>query len=346
MSVVQKLYPEVNKVYLINQYTLFHILAGTGSIQVDFRNYSDWENKAIYLEKGQYIKFLSTDFVVRKIEFPDKAAFDDLNTRVLFKHLISLGYINLDECSECQRFLGNTVFSENIRSLIDVSSEQWFLQNPFQASRDEYQLIFEVKDVIDREFHNRLSGSELVELINSSGFQAQALVKNKVGLTVRKLQGRKILVESQKELAFTDKNIQEIAFGLGYEDPAYFHRVFKSSTGQSPGEFRKNFDFNNRDFFIEELLNLLEAHHAEHRNLQFYADQMNLAVGSLSNKVRRKMNASLGQLIRLEMIKSAKKMLKAGESVKAASLALGFEEPNHFSAFFKHHTGKSPANFN
>ena len=62
---VIKLFPELNKVYLIEQYTMFHILKGTGGIEVDFKQYHDWEDKLIFLEKGQYIKFLSENFVAR-----------------------------------------------------------------------------------------------------------------------------------------------------------------------------------------------------------------------------------------------------------------------------------------
>ncbi len=66
MQKVKKIAPEINKVYFIENHTLIHILSGKGSIEVDFKNYFDWQEKAIFLEKGQYIKFLSDDFVKMK----------------------------------------------------------------------------------------------------------------------------------------------------------------------------------------------------------------------------------------------------------------------------------------
>ncbi len=77
----------INKIYQIEKHTLIHILSGDGSIQVDFNNYYDWHDKAIFLEKGQYIKFLSDNFVVRKYEFFDEDKFYNNEVRVLFKHL-------------------------------------------------------------------------------------------------------------------------------------------------------------------------------------------------------------------------------------------------------------------
>ncbi|MGW9684477.1 helix-turn-helix domain-containing protein [Flagellimonas sp. 2504JD1-5] len=342
---VEKLHPELNKVYFINKYTLFHIISGSGTIQVDFKNYNDWQDKAIYLEKGQYIKFFSDDFVVRKIEFPSKTIFEKKEVRVLFKHLISLGYINFNECEECKRYLSNTVFSENTSEIIDISSKQWYWQNPFQASKQEYQIIFDVKEIIDREYYGNFNNNDLSALMLENGYNAQALVKDKIGLSVRALLSNKRLMESKKKIAFTDKSIQEVSYETGYKDPAYFNRVFKNTTGQTPSEFRNDFDYENRDTFAQNLIELLKTHHAEQRNLEFYADKMNLSVKALSKKTRAKMNASLGQLIRNELISTSKKMLVQEASIKDVAYKLGFEEANHFSHFFKNYTGATPTDY-
>ena len=342
---VEKFSPEINKVYQIEKHALIHILSGNGSIQVDFNNYFDWQRKGIFLEKGQYIKFLSDTFTVRKIEFSEEDKFYNNEVRVLFKHLISLGYIDLEECEECKAFLSESVFSENPTNIIDISSKQWYWQNPFKANKEEYQIIFDVKEIIDKEYMNRMSNRDLVDLINQRGYNAQTLIKDKVGLSVKKLLSAKILMESQKEVAFTDKSIQEISYQLGYKDDAYFNRVFKNATGNTPKQFRENFDFKNRDLFTQDIVCLLQEYHTQHRSLAFYADKMNLSVKTLAKKVQSKMNTSLGQLIRLELVNTAKLMLIDGESVVGVSQSLGFEEANHFSRFFKHYAGLTPTDF-
>jgi YesN/AraC family two-component response regulator len=345
MQKVEKFSPEINKVYFINNHTLIHILSGKGSIQVDFKNYFDWQEKAIFLEKGQYIKFLSDDFIVRRIEFSNKNKFYNNEVRVLFKHLISLGYINLLECEECNAFLSETTLNENSADIIDISSKQWFWQNPFKASKEEYQVIFDVKEIIDKEYSNNLTNNDLVNLINDRGYNAQALIKNKIGLTLKNLMASKKLQESLKGVAFTDKSIQEISYDLGYKDDAYFNRVFKNSTGQTPKQYRENFDFKNRDLFSQDILELLQKYHTQERSLEFYADKMNTSVKVLSSKVKTKMNTSLGKLIRLELINSAKIMILEGQSIASISRQLGFEEPNHFSRFFKHYSNLTPTEF-
>ena len=47
------------------------------------------------------------------------------------------------------------------------------------------------------------------------------------------------LIEAKNLLITTDKQVSEIGFELGYEEKAYFTRVFKKNTGQTPTEFRE-----------------------------------------------------------------------------------------------------------
>ncbi len=345
MLKVEKFAPEIDKIYLIETHSLYHILNGSGTIEVDFKNYINWQSKAIFLENGQYIKFLSDDFTVRKIEFSDEDKFYHKDVRVLFKHIVSLGYIDLMECVECQKFLSESLITTNSASIIDISSKQWYWQNPFKATKEEYQIIFDTNDIIDQGFRNNLSSHELAEIIKDRGYNAQALLKDHVGISLKKLVGAKRMNEGLKEVAFTDKNIQEISYDLGFKDDAYFNRVFKMNTGQTPKQFRENFDFEKRDLFTQDILDLLKRFHTDERSLSFYADKMNISVKTLSKKVRMKMNTSLGQLIRIELLNTAKLMMLQGESISNVAYKLGFEEANHFSSFFKHYLGITPSEF-
>lgn len=342
---IEKIQPELNKVIFINKNTMLHILEGSGGIEVDFKKYRDWKDKLIFLEKGQYIKFLSENFLVRKIEFEDTELFKSKDVRVLFKHLVALGYIDFNECSDCQKYLNTNVFSEKGNDIIDVSSEQWFWQNPFQASREEYHVIFDIKDMIDAKFKNHLTNHEISEIIGRIGYNAQALFKGKVGLTVKSMLSQKRLLESKKEVAFTEKSFKEIAYDYGFKDPAYFNRVFNKMVGKSPSKFREIIDVEKNDTFLPELYYLLENHHKEQRKIEFYAKKMNVSVKTLSKKVKSKLQLTLGQLIRQEIIITAKFLLQSDLEIKEIAFELGFEEANHFSTFFNHYTSMSPSAF-
>lgn len=51
----------------------------------------------------------------------------------------------------------------------------------------------------------------------------------------------RILLEAKRLIIHTNKTAKEIAYQLGYEDPAYFNRLFTLKTGDSPVNFRKQY---------------------------------------------------------------------------------------------------------
>jgi AraC-like DNA-binding protein len=341
---VNKFKPKVNEVMFINTHCLLHILEGSGGLQVDFKNYFDWDDKIIFLEKGQYIKFLGDDFTVRRIDFPDEALFKDKQVRVLFKHMVSLGYINFEDCLECQKYLNESVFGAP-KDIIDVSARQWFWQNPFNAKPEEYHLIFDIKEFIDEKYREQLQNADFKLLFESSGLNPHRLVNEKVGVTIKGLLKNKRLTESKKDLVFSNKSIKEIAYDHGFSDPAYFNRFFKQQTQKTPSDFVRDTGIDRTDDFATHLFELLHEFHTTQREVGFYADKLHLSVKALSTKVRQQLNVSIGQLIRQQIILSAKRMLLQHQSIQDVAFSLGFEEPGHFSNFFKHYTGLSPTKY-
>ncbi len=48
----------------------------------------------------------------------------------------------------------------------------------------------------------------------------------------------RLILEAKRQLKFTNKTVKEIAFELGFDDPAYFSRLFSKGTGSSPSQYR------------------------------------------------------------------------------------------------------------
>jgi AraC-like DNA-binding protein len=51
----------------------------------------------------------------------------------------------------------------------------------------------------------------------------------------------RILLEAKRQLIYTDKTVKEIAFELGFNDPAYFTRFFTKAILKSPLQFKKEY---------------------------------------------------------------------------------------------------------
>ena len=332
--------PKIGELTSFSNHVLIWVKSGQGMIEVDFQRYADFENKLIFLSPDQHIKFVFGEFEIALLEFSNAFVSNSPDYRVLFKHLISLGYI---EFSERNQQILTTLFNGNPLKVLDISTNQWFWQNPFNANKEEYTIIFDVKEVIDRHFHEHRSVEQLISNIHPKQYSIQKLIKNRLGLTVKNLAQKKLLIESQKDIALTDKPIQEVAYDLGFKDPAYFNRFFKKYAHLTPLEFRNNFG-SSTDTFIEDLLLLINQHHKSNRSTSFYADKTHTSIKTLSRKVKNKLNMTVGDLIRVETINSAKKILQA-LPIKETAFELGFEEANHFSAFFKKYTGLTPTEY-
>ncbi|MBB4805786.1 AraC-like DNA-binding protein [Chryseobacterium defluvii] len=65
-------------------------------------------------------------------------------------------------------------------------------------------------------------------------------VKEITGKTTTQQITARIIQEANALLKHTDWNISEIAYGLGFEEPAYFTNYFKKQTGYAPNTLRSN----------------------------------------------------------------------------------------------------------
>jgi AraC family transcriptional activator of pobA len=75
--------------------------------------------------------------------------------------------------------------------------------------------------------------------LGTSRDRLQTAVLRATGLTPQTYIHQSILNEARDLLRNTSLQINEIAFRLGYQDPAYFNRFFTRANGVSPGRFRK-----------------------------------------------------------------------------------------------------------
>ena len=67
------------------------------------------------------------------------------------------------------------------------------------------------------------------------------VVKETSGQPVSHWIQNEVMMEAKRLLYYTDLSIKEIAFGLGYEDHAYFSRLFRKVAGRSAGQFREEY---------------------------------------------------------------------------------------------------------
>lgn len=66
-----------------------------------------------------------------------------------------------------------------------------------------------------------------------------------LGLSAKQLVQQRLLHEAKRRLVYTGEPLENIAWSLGFRDPAYFSRVFRRLTGDSPSAFRLRHNIGN-----------------------------------------------------------------------------------------------------
>ena len=89
---------------------------------------------------------------------------------------------------------------------------------------------------------------------------------------------------------------------------------------------------------------LVERHLAEHRPVEFYAEQTGFSQRSLGRLCSEQLGCSPRQAINRRLAAEADRMLRhSNASVVQISDALGFKDPSYFSRFFQREAGRRPS---
>jgi AraC-like DNA-binding protein len=124
----------------------------------------------------------------------------------------------------CSRFYGRQMITRNQTNKSIISQVESILTDYFTKTKLKENGLPSVKFLADS-IH--LSPSYLSDLL-----------KKETGKNAQEHIHFYLIEEAKTLLLNSDKNINEIAFVLGFEYPQYFNKLFKQKTGKTPVEFR------------------------------------------------------------------------------------------------------------
>ncbi|AYL96575.1 helix-turn-helix domain-containing protein [Mucilaginibacter celer] len=94
---------------------------------------------------------------------------------------------------------------------------------------------------------------------------------------------------------------------------------------------------------VEQFADLLDDNYHIHRDVQFYAQALNVHPNYLSQLLKKHNGFSTKESIDNRIIIESKLLLSnSAFIIKEIANRVGFEDPNNFSTFFQKHTGTSP----
>lgn len=100
------------------------------------------------------------------------------------------------------------------------------------------RLLREFRQLIDHRFSQWHNTSPYAEKLAISPDHLNRVVKQLTGSTAKDMIQQRIATEAKRQLYFSESTAKEIAYNLGFSEPAHFSSFFKNNTGQSPSEFR------------------------------------------------------------------------------------------------------------
>ena len=101
-----------------------------------------------------------------------------------------------------------------------------------------YELFRNYKITIEKNFRMEHSVQVYAKNLLTQARTLNSISRKYAGKSASKLITDRIVLEAKRSLHHGTESMKEIAYGLGFEDPAYFTRFFKKHVGVAPHQYK------------------------------------------------------------------------------------------------------------
>ncbi len=246
-------------------YVILLIKKGKGLHRIDFKQYSIEGSEVFFVSPGQihqlieetrpsgYIITFSKDFILQN--GINECFISDIN---LFRDYESCPSIKVD--GETWTKLEQSV--DNMLSCLKTDSKfkleavsahlKLFLitcndANPLteemhaQSYQSSTELLRKFKLLVESHFKTEHQVSSYSSKLAITPDYLNKVIKSVIGITAKDYISSRLMTEAKRELIYSSRSSKEIAYDLGFSDPAYFSNFFKKMTGQSLTDYRSEY---------------------------------------------------------------------------------------------------------
>lgn len=251
--------------HLHDYYTIFWVESGEAIHATEFVEYSLLADTILFVPPGlkhrMYIdKSVTGVYILFNEEFVqfNQKNYVPLKEYRLFNNPEFKSLIRLDQNSKAKfKNIAGLIFNEvqhpdqysqdvvlNLLHLFLLESRRIFdQQNQVPKEQQETSpdtTIIRFKQLIEENFVQEKNVTPYAEMLNINPSCLNELTKRLTGITAGELIRNRVIDETKKLLYSSNMSGKEIAYELGFDDPAYFSRFFKKYTGITLKEFRDN----------------------------------------------------------------------------------------------------------
>lgn len=107
------------------------------------------------------------------------------------------------------------------------------------AGGQKYKTVTHFKQLVQKLYRTKKQVKDYAALLHITPLYLNEISKQITGFAASYWIHQAIILEARRLLYYSDLDIKQIAFDLGYEDHTYFSRFFKTHTGTTASDFRQ-----------------------------------------------------------------------------------------------------------
>jgi AraC family transcriptional activator of pobA len=136
--------------------------------------------------------------------------------------------------------LGSTrMFVWLVRALLLLLVREQLLRRPVDPANERHAALMKrFRHLVESHFQEHWRVERYAQELNLTESRLNRLCRREAGTTAFALIQARLLLEARRKLMFTAVPVSQLAFELGFSDPAYFTRFFKKVAGVGPAAFR------------------------------------------------------------------------------------------------------------
>jgi AraC family transcriptional activator of pobA len=146
---------------------------------------------------------------------------------------------------ELQRPTGpeSSALRGHLISVVLLWLERWY--DADRAERPDFDdrevhLLRRFLPVLERDYARHHDAGHYADELRIPPAALSRALSQVTGMGTKELVLDRVMAEAARLLRFTDQTVQQVALGVGYDDPLYFSRAFKRHFGDSPMAYRAN----------------------------------------------------------------------------------------------------------
>ena len=251
----------VNRPEQIDAYSIYWIKEGKGTYNIDFESYSFDGNVLFFLSPGQVFS-VDSEKIKEAYKINFVRDFYCIQTHdkevscngVLFNNIYETPFVkpSKDETAKLNLILEHLIdeFQQQETAQYDMLQAylKQFIILSVRVKKGNYsikddtetKLFKDFSTLVDLNFKKEHSVTYYGERL---GLSPKSITKHfqKIGVnTPSDYIKNRIVLEAKRQLIYSDHSVKQIAYDLGFNDPAYFTRFFTKAATISPLQFKKD----------------------------------------------------------------------------------------------------------